>query len=79
MVIFILEKTAKILFKISGVLLALFGIKYLLSFLGVIIPLEWFIIMGCGMLGMYGLIVILMYIFIIKLLLITNVVKVRHD
>jgi hypothetical protein len=67
-VIFILEKTAKILFKISGVLLALFGIKYLLSFLGVIIPLEWFIIMGCGMLGMYGLIVILMYIFIIKLL-----------
>ena len=66
--IFILEKTAKILFKISGVLLALFGIKYLLSFLGVIIPLEWFIIMGCGMLGMYGLIVILMYIFIIKLL-----------
>lgn len=68
MVIFILEKTAKILFKISGVLLALFGIKYLLSFLGVIIPLEWFIIMGCGMLGMYGLIVILMYIFIIKLL-----------
>ena len=68
MVIFILEKTAKIFFKISGVLLALFGIKYLLSFLGVIIPLEWFIIMGCGMLGMYGLIVILMYIFIIKLL-----------
>jgi hypothetical protein len=67
-VIFILEKTAKILFKVSGVLLALFGIKYLLSFLGVIIPLEWFIIMGCGMLGMYGLIVILMYIFIIKLL-----------
>ena len=68
MVIFILEKIAKVVFKISSVLLALFGIKYLLSFLGIIIPLEWFIIMGCGMLGMYGLIVILMYIFIIKLL-----------
>ena len=68
MVIFILEKMAKVVFKISGVLLALFGIKYLLSFLGIIIPLEWFVIMGCGMIGMYGLIVILMYIFIIKLL-----------
>jgi hypothetical protein len=67
-VIFILEKIAKFALKLTGMLLALFGIRYLLLFIGIIIPLEWFIIIGCGMMGMYGLVVLTFYILIVNLL-----------
>ena len=67
-VIFILEKVAKFALKISGVLLALLGVRYLLSFFGVIIPIEWFVIMGCGLVGMYGIVFIIIYIFFIKMI-----------
>ena len=67
-VIFILEKVAKFALKISGVLLALLGGRYLLSFFGVIIPIEWLVIMGGGMVGMYGIVFIIIYIFFIKMI-----------
>ncbi len=67
-VIFILEKISKIFCKVVGIMMALFGVRYLLSFLGLIIPIEWFVIMGCGMVGMYGIVFIIIYIFFIKMI-----------
>lgn len=63
-----LEKMAKFLFKILLMVFALFGVRYILSIIGVIIPLEWFIIMVAGMLGFYGIIVIVLYAFFINFL-----------
>ena len=55
------EKTVKFLFRIFLMIFTLFGVRYVLSLIGVIIPLEWFIIMVSGMLGFYGIIVIIIY------------------
>ena len=63
-VIFILEKISKIFCKVAGIMMALFGVRYLLSFLGLIIPIEWFLIMGFGMMGMYGVIALTFYVII---------------
>ena len=63
-----LEKMAKFFFKILLMIFALFGVRYILSIIGIIIPLEWFVIMIGGMLGFYGIIVIVMYAFFINLL-----------
>lgn len=46
----------------------LFGVRYILAIIGIIIPLEWFVIMGAGMLGFYGIIVIIVYAIAINLL-----------
>lgn len=56
-----LEKTVKFLFKILLMVFTLFGVRYLLAIIGVIIPLEWFVIMVAGMLGFYGVLIIIMY------------------
>ena len=55
------EKTIKFFLKILLMIFTLFGVRYVLSLIGVIIPLEWFIIMVSGMLGFYGIIVIIIY------------------
>lgn len=55
------EKTIKFFLKILLMIFTLFGVRYVLSLIGVIIPLEWFIIMVSGMLGFYGIIVIIVY------------------
>lgn len=62
-----LERMAKFFFKILLMVFALFGVRYILAIIGIIIPLEWFIIMVGGMLGFYGIIVIVMYAFFINL------------
>ena len=56
-----LEKTVKFLFKILLMVFALFGVRYVLSLIGIVIPLDWFVIMIAGMLGFYGVIIIIMY------------------
>ena len=43
-------------------MLALLGIRYLLAFVGVIIPLQWFLIMFFGMIGTYGMILMIIYV-----------------
>lgn len=63
-----LEKMAKFFFRILLMIFALFGVRYILSIIGVIIPLEWFIIMVGGMLGFYGIILIILYAFFTNLL-----------
>ena len=63
-----MEKIIKFVSKVGVIILALFGVRYLLSFFGIIIPLEWFIIIGCGMMGMYGLVVLTFYILVVNLL-----------
>ena len=56
-----MEKTVKFLFKICLMVLTLFGVRYILSLIGVVIPLEWFVIMVSGMIGFYGVIIIIVY------------------
>lgn len=63
-----LEKTVKFFFRISLMVLALFGVRHVLGMIGVVIPLEWFIVMVAGMLGFYGVIVIILYALIINFL-----------
>ncbi len=55
------EKTIKFFLKILLMIFTLFGVRYVLSLIGVVIPLEWFLIMVSGMLGFYGIIVIIIY------------------
>ena len=62
-----LEKTVKFLFKIILMIFTLFGVRYILSLIGVVIPLEWFVIVVSGMLGFYGIIIIMVYGFFINL------------
>ena len=57
----VLEKSVKFLFKILLMIFTLFGVRYVLSIIGIVIPLEWFLIMVSGMLGFYGIIVIIIY------------------
>ena len=57
----VLEKTVKFLFKIILMVFTLFGVRYLLSMIDVVIPLEWFIIMVAGMIGFYGIVIIIVY------------------
>lgn len=56
-----LEKTVKFLFKLILMIFTLFGVRYVLSLVGVVIPLEWFIIMVSGMLGFYGIVIVIVY------------------
>lgn len=56
-----LEKTVKFFLKILLMVFTLFGVRYILSLIGVVIPLEWFIIMISGMLGFYGIVIIILY------------------
>ena len=63
-----LEKAVKFLFKIFLMIFTLFGVRYLLFFIGVNIPLEWFVIMVSGMFGFYGVILIIMYAMFINFL-----------
>jgi hypothetical protein len=65
-VVIFLEKAIKFLVKIGVTMLALFGIRYLLAFIGVIIPLEWFLIMFFGMAGTYGIILMIVYVIYIN-------------
>jgi len=52
--------------KVGVIMLALFGVRYLLSFIGVIVPLEWFLIMFFGMIGIYGIVVMIIYLIYIN-------------
>lgn len=61
-----MEKIFKFLSKVGVIMLALFGIRYLLSFIGIIIPLEWFLIMFFGMIGIYGIIFMIIYLLYIN-------------
>ena len=63
-----MEKTVKFFFRILLMFFSLFGVRYLLALIGVIVPLEWFIIMGAGMLGFYGIIVVVFYAVFINFL-----------
>ena len=63
-----MEKTIKFLFKILLMLFSLFGVRYLLAIVGVIIPLEWFVIMVAGMIGFYGIILVVFYAVFINFL-----------
>ena len=68
-----LEKSVKFLFKILLMIFTLFGVRYVLSLIGIVIPLEWFIIMVSGMIGFYGVIIIIVYGVLINLMLWANV------
>lgn len=61
-----MEKIIKFVSKVGVIILALFGVRYLLSFFGIIIPLEWFLIMFCGMIGIYGIIFMIFYLLYIN-------------
>lgn len=63
-----LEKSVKFLFKILLMVFTLFGVRYVLSLIGIVIPLEWFIIMVCGMIGFYGIIILVVYGVLINLM-----------
>lgn len=63
-----LERAFKFFLKIFLMIFTLFGVRYLLFTVGIIIPLEWFIIMISGMLGFYGIIVIIIYAIFINFL-----------
>lgn len=63
-----LEKSVKFLFKILLMIFTLFGIRYVLSLIGIVIPLEWFVIMVAGMIGFYGVIIIIVYGIFINLM-----------
>ena len=52
--------------KVGVIMLAFFGVRYLLSFIGIIIPLEWFLIMFFGMIGIYGIIFMVFYLIYIN-------------
>ena len=56
-----LEKTVKFFLKILLIIFTLFGVRYILSLIGVVIPLEWFIVMISGMLGFYGIVILIFY------------------
>lgn len=56
-----LEKTVKFFLKILLMIFTLFGVRYILSLIGVVIPLEWFIVMLSGMLGFYGIVILIFY------------------
>lgn len=63
-----LERAVKFFLKVFLLMFTLFGVRYILAIIGIIIPLEWFVIMGAGMLGFYGIIVIIVYAIAINLL-----------
>ena len=63
-----LEKTVKFFLKVVLLVFTLFGVRYLLSFIGVLIPLEWFVIMIAGMFSFYGIILIVVYGILINFL-----------
>ena len=63
-----LEKTVKFLFRIFLMIFTLFGVRYILSLIGVVIPLEWFVIMIAGMIGFYGVIIIIIFGLFINLI-----------
>jgi len=56
-----LEKSVKFFLRILLMLFSLFGVRYVLSLVGIVIPLEWFIVMLAGMIGFYGIIIIIIY------------------
>ena len=56
-----LEKTVKFFLKILLMIFTLFGVRYILALIGVVIPLEWFIVMISGMLGFYGIVILIFY------------------
>ena len=62
-----MERIVKFLFKIFLMVFTLFGVRYVLSLIGIVIPLEWFVIMISGMLGFYGVIIVIVYSIFINL------------
>jgi len=56
-----IERSIKFLFKIGLMIFALLGVRYILSFIGVVIPFEWFVVMIAGMFSFYGVIIIIAY------------------
>lgn len=62
----VLENAVKLFLKLFLMMFTLFGVRYILAIIGIIIPLEWFVIMGAGMMGFYGIIVIIVYAIMIN-------------
>lgn len=56
-----LERLVKFFLKAVILVFTLFGVRYLLAIIGIIIPLEWFIIMLSGMCGYFGILIIIFY------------------
>lgn len=63
-----MEKAIKFFLKILLMVFSLFGVRYLLYTIGIIIPLEWFVIMIAGMIGFYGIILVVFYAVFINFL-----------
>ena len=63
-----LERAVKFFLKIILMIFTLFGVRYVLSLIGIRIPLEWFVIMVSGMLGFYGIIFIIAFVIFLNLL-----------
>ena len=61
-----MEKILKFISRVAVISLALLGVRYLLSFLGILIPLEWFLVMFFGMVGFYGVILMVIYVIFIN-------------
>ena len=63
-----LERVVKFFIKIILMIFTLFGVRFLLGRIGILSPLEWFVVMVCGMLGFYGVLVIVLFALILNLL-----------
>lgn len=63
-----MEKAIKFFFKILLLIFTLFGVRYVLSLVGIVIPLEWFVIMISGTLGFYGIILVVLCAIFINLM-----------
>lgn len=55
-----IEKTIKFFFRNLLLIFTLFGVRYVLSIVGIVIPLEWFVVMISGTMGFYGIIIIVL-------------------
>ena len=63
-----LERSVKFFLKIILMIFTLFGVRYLLAIIGVIVPLEWFVVMSAGMMGFYGVLLLVLYAIAINFL-----------
>lgn len=63
-----LERSVKFFLKIILMIFTLFGVRYLLAIIGVIVPLEWFVVMSAGMMGFYGVLLLVLYAIVINFL-----------
>lgn len=63
-----LERLVKFFFRIILMIFSLFGVRYILGQIGILIPLEWFVIMVCGSFGFYGILIVILFALVLNLL-----------